>query len=92
MRICNEHDIETIKNSKKVQHRGKEVKFDFSFDVPKSTGIKMKFGKDSGRRDTGVDYSIIREWNKREKKLHEKHDNEAAKRIIELEKLVQALT
>jgi hypothetical protein len=31
-------------------------------------------------------------WNEREKMLHDKHDEEAAKRIIKLEKLVQALT
>ena len=92
MRICDEHEIETIKKSKKIQRHGKEVKIDFSFDIPKSAGIKRHLEKESKRRDTGVDRSTIRKWNERERMLHEKHDSVAAARIIELEKLVQALT
>jgi hypothetical protein len=94
LRICSDHEIKkNVKHSKKIMRKGKQHKYDFTFDLPNEVGIGHKKNVTASRKDTAYERRMIRQWDMRKEELKKKpeHGEEAVGRIVELEQLVQML-
>ncbi len=73
LRICSDHEIKkNVKHSKKIMLKGKQHKYDFTFDLPNEVGIGHKKNVTASRKDTAYERRMIGQWDMRKEDLRKK--------------------